>query len=55
MKQQKNQGFIFNGKEIKSELSIVDKIRIFAGCLILSAFILAGIILLVEFVLLGKW
>lgn len=47
MKTQSN-GFIFNGKFVKTGLTFGDKARIFAGCLILSACIVSGFILLVN-------
>jgi hypothetical protein len=40
--------FIFNGKVIKTGLTFGDKLRIFAGCLILSACIVSGIILVAH-------
>lgn len=55
MNQQTKPSFIFNGKVIKTGLTFGDKLRIFAGCLILSACIVAGIILFVEFIVFGKW
>ena len=49
-----NNGFIFNGKFVKTGLTFGDKLRVLAGCFILSACIVSGIILFVEFVIFGK-
>jgi hypothetical protein len=55
MNQPTKPSFIFNGKVIKTGLTFGDKIRIFAGCLVLSACIVSGIILLAEFIVRVLW